>query len=91
VAELYARVETGTRGRIVYQTILLARTDAGVFLEVHPDPYRRGPANARAEVVRLAHEAGVSTSIDWQAVGEILKRRDGVARPITAAAGSRQQ
>jgi L,D-transpeptidase ErfK/SrfK len=86
IAELHARVEIGTRGRIVYQAILLAKTDAGVFLEAHPDPYRRGPANARAEVVRLAHEAGVSAAVDWQAVDEILKRRDGVARSIGAAA-----
>ena len=82
IAELYSRVRVGTRGRIIYEPVLLAREGDDIFVEVHDDVYHRLPATARAQTRELALRLGVSDRIDWPAVDLEVDRRSGVARPV---------
>ncbi len=40
---LFQQVAAGDRGRIIYEPVLVAYDGRDVYLEVHPDPYRRAP------------------------------------------------
>jgi len=56
VERLYARTRTGTRIEIVYQTVKVGRRDGVVYVEAHPDRYRRDPDRlARALETLAAH------------------------------------
>lgn len=85
IADVFARVQVGDEGRIVYEPILLAQTEAGVFLEAHPDIYRRGPARPLEFVQQLAETRGLSAAIDWKTVREVLRHRAGIARMVSLA------
>lgn len=82
VAALFAAVAVGTRGAIVYEPVLLALTSSGVFLEVHPDVYRRRP-RTMADVRRAAEADGLAGDIDWIAAAAVFARKDGVPRNIS--------
>lgn len=84
VAALYAGVAVGDAGVIVYQPVLLAITDAGVFVEAHRDVYGRGAYDVD-DLRASAATARVEARVDWAAVAEVLRRADGVARDVTAA------
>jgi L,D-transpeptidase ErfK/SrfK len=83
IATLFPKVDVGAAGRLLYEPVLLARTAAGLFLEVHPDAYRRGPSDPRAVVHRIADAAGVCAEVDWRLVEEVVRHRHGIARPIS--------
>lgn len=59
VERLYERTPTGTPLRILYQTVKLGLRDGILYVEAHPDRYRRDPerlANALAQLDRLGIE-----------------------------------
>lgn len=87
IADLWARVFLGMRGEIVYEPVLLRVTHLGILLEAHPDIYRRQAGDAEATVWSRAIEQGVSDEIEWVAVSEVLRRRDG--RPHLVARGGK--
>jgi L,D-transpeptidase ErfK/SrfK len=82
IADLYSHVRVGTRGRIIYEPVLLAREGVDAFVEVHEDVYRRMPATAREHARELAASLGVIDQIDWTAADLEIERRGGVARQI---------
>lgn len=82
IADLYSRVRVGTRGRIIYEPVLLTREGDDIFVEVHEDVYHRTPATAREQVRALARRLALSNRIDWTAADLEIDRRDGVARRI---------
>jgi L,D-transpeptidase ErfK/SrfK len=82
IANLYPRVFLGTRGRVVYEAVLLARTADGIFLEAHPDVYRRTRGDPLSSVREMAAVAGISGEIDWPEVGRVLHARSGIARAV---------
>ena len=88
IAELYAHVRVGTRGRIIYEPLLLTREGEDVFLEVHEDVYRGMPSTARAHARELAVRLGVNDRIDGAAADLEIDRRAGVARQIRLTAQS---
>jgi L,D-transpeptidase ErfK/SrfK len=88
VAILFGRVDVGTRGRLEYAPILLAETVDGIFIEAHPDPYRRGPADALKFVHQLSASRALCERINWNLVEEALTRLDGVVRPVGAVSGT---
>jgi hypothetical protein len=55
-----------------------------VYLEVQRDAYKRGGASLE-EVQSLARERGLFDKIDWPKAEEMVARREGVARDVTAA------
>ena len=82
IARLYPLVPLGTRGRIVYEPILLAQTPEGIFLEAHPDIYKRMGKDALSFLRENAAAAGVSGQIDWAEVARVLHARVGIVRRI---------
>jgi L,D-transpeptidase ErfK/SrfK len=84
IAWLFPRVSTGMTVRTVYEPVLLADIGGRVFLEVHPDVYRR-QANALAAVQALAADRGLTGRIDWAAAARVVALRHGVARDVTSA------
>lgn len=86
VAQVYARVATGTPGAIVYRSALLAELpDGRIFAEADRDAYRRGPPPFDA-LRALADERNLSARIDWGKVRLVARDLDGVARDVTLAA-----
>jgi len=88
-AALFEHVPVGAAGRFVYAPVLLARTDAGVFLEVNHDIYGRAGAAGEHLVRALARQAGLIEAIDWDTVRRVLAARDGVARYVGGNHGGR--
>ena len=82
IADLFGRVQVGTRGEIVSQPVLVLVEGDEVFLEVHRDIYRRGPHNPLAFVKKTADELGVTERVDWSAATRVIRERAGVARGI---------
>jgi L,D-transpeptidase ErfK/SrfK len=82
IALLYPRVAAGTKGRIVYQPVMLARTETGIFLEAHPDVYRRTPDSPLLPLRDIAAAEGIASEIDWGEVARVLYARAGIARPV---------
>ena len=82
VAALYDQVKVGTPGRLIYQPVLLAKTDDGrILLEIHRDIYNK--KTDLAQTVRAMAEAnGLSQAIDWTKVDAVIAARDGLAREI---------
>jgi L,D-transpeptidase ErfK/SrfK len=82
IEDLFSLVNTGDAGEIVYEPVLLAAVKDGIFLEVHPDIYKKG-INARAVARELAAAAGLLDAIDWSAAEEVIRKRDGIARDVS--------
>ena len=81
--ELFDQVEPGQAGEMIYEPALLARLDDGrVFLEVHADIY--GLAFRDTEFIRsLADSNGLSDLINWDAVLDVVRAAEGIARDVT--------
>ena len=59
IADLFTRVEIGTPGISVYEPVVLALIDGALWLEAHPDEYRRGPRHPLEDVITCgAHRSG---------------------------------
>lgn len=82
VAVLFERVAVGTSGMVVYEPVLLAMQEGEVFLEVHPDVYRKGPPPL-AVAHQLAEELSIAHLVDWTLVARLAGERHGIARPVT--------
>ena len=87
IAHLYPRVPLGARGSVVYEPVLLANTSDGIFLEAHPDVYRRMTADALSLVRESATTAGISGEIDWAEAAKLLQARRGIATRVDLAFG----
>jgi L,D-transpeptidase ErfK/SrfK len=83
IAELYQRVAVGTRGRIVYEPILMVAQGSDVFIEVHEDVYRQLVVTPQQQARDMAARLGLNDRIDWTAADREIERRAGVARRIS--------
>jgi L,D-transpeptidase ErfK/SrfK len=82
VAEVFARVGVGVEGRISYQPVLIAVIEGRVFLESHPDAYRRSRDSIKT--LRLqAQASGFEQLVDWSAAAIVLGQRRGLAVDVT--------
>jgi L,D-transpeptidase ErfK/SrfK len=82
VADLFQRVGVGATGVLVYQPVIVARIDERVWVEAHPDEYRRA-GDALAFVRDAAGRAGVRAGIDWALVDKVIRQRRGRAVDVT--------
>lgn len=88
IARLFVAVAVGTPGEIIYEPILLARAaDGRIWLEAHPDIYRRTP-DALAIVRDRASQEELEGEIDWQAVRAVLRDRQGTPVDVTRNEGT---
>jgi L,D-transpeptidase ErfK/SrfK len=83
IEDLYDRVDIGTRGRIVYEPVLLAADGGDVYLEVHPDVYRQATTSALQQVQELAARLALTHRIDWTLAAAEIERRAGIARRVS--------
>jgi L,D-transpeptidase ErfK/SrfK len=82
VASLFERVTIGMTGVLVYQPVVVAEVAGRIWLEAHPDTYRRAP-DAMRMVRGAAERAGLTESIDLALVEQVIAQRRGRAVDIT--------
>ena len=81
-ADVFARVTVGMTGVLVYEPVVIAVIDDRIWLEAHPDVYRR--AGDAARIVRDASErAGLRARVDWALADEVIRQRRGRAVDVT--------
>jgi L,D-transpeptidase ErfK/SrfK len=80
IAGLFDEVSPGTRGLLVYQRLLIASAGGRVFLEVHPDPYKKD-VKVHAQFEELLKSLP-QFRIDRQLATGIIQKEDGMAREI---------
>jgi len=85
IEDLFGRVDLGTRGRIVYEPILMAASSDGIYLEVNRDVYGRATRAPLPQVREMARRLAVDDRIDWTVAEDVIERREGVARRISIA------
>lgn len=63
--------------------VIVAVIDGRIWVEAHPDAYRRAPD---ARVVRNAIDrAGVAADVDWTLIDLVLRQRRGLAVDVTVS------
>ena len=82
VASVFDRVVVGTAGVLIYQPVVVAVIDGRVWLEAHPDEYRRAP-NAGALVRDAIDREGLREQVDWTLIDEMLRQRRGRAVDVS--------
>lgn len=85
IADLFARVDAGTPGLSIYEPVLLSLVEGGLWLEAHPDVYRRGPRHPLNDVFERAAGIAPGVDIDATLVTDILRQRDGRPQRIDRA------
>ncbi len=87
IATLFAAVNVGAVGEIIYEPLLLANPDGvNVYAEVHADVYRKR-GDAMAALRRLATSAGLAADIDWGKAAAALAQADGRPQDISLRTG----
>ena len=87
VADLFERVNVGTAGVLIYQPVIIAEIDGRVWIEAHPDEYRRF-GDAMDSLREAADRAGLRAGIDWALVDEVVRQRRGRAVDVTIPAST---
>ena len=82
VADLFGNVGIGTAGVLVYQPVVVAVIEGKVWLEAHPDVYRRAP-DALSNLRDVVGREGLRANVDWAMVEEVLRQRRGRAVDVT--------
>ncbi|MFN7954488.1 MAG: L,D-transpeptidase family protein [bacterium] len=76
---LFDRTASGTRLKLVYQSIKLGRRGNGLYVEAYPDVYNREP-NRLGELMMTLSELGLASYVDAELVQQVVK--DGIGYPI---------
>jgi L,D-transpeptidase ErfK/SrfK len=82
IAALFRSVQIGTKGRLLYQPVLVGVDGDEVFVEAHRDVYRPGRDDALDFVRARTRELGVFERVDWDTAAEVIRQRAGVARSV---------
>jgi L,D-transpeptidase ErfK/SrfK len=78
----FEEVAEGTAGEIIYQPVSVAVREGRVFLQVDRDIYGR-ISSLDAEVKTRIEERGLTDSVDWLKVANVIKQRTGIAEDVT--------
>lgn len=84
IAVLFDLVAVGTPGATLYEPVLLAEADGEVYLEVHPDVYRRMSQPPAFVARSIAVARGISERIDWSIADRVARRQSGIAQAVTS-------
>ncbi len=76
---LFDRTQSGTRLRLVYQSVKLGRRGNGLYVEAYPDVYNREP-NRLGELMMTLNDLGLASYVDAELVQQVVK--DGIGYPI---------
>jgi hypothetical protein len=67
---------------ILFEPVLIAHVGDSVFLEVHPDVYKKGIDGLSVALVR-ARAGAFFDLLDLARVQEVIRKHDGIARDVT--------
>ena len=77
IALFFEEVCVGTPFEIIYEPVKIGAEDGKIFIEVHPDIYRRIPDMA-AHIRRRLTEMGLWSSISHEAVNNAIQKQNGI-------------
>ncbi|CAG0977520.1 L,D-transpeptidase ErfK/SrfK [Myxococcaceae bacterium] len=77
LAGLFERVPSGTPIRLIYQSVKLGVRSGALYVEAHPDPYRRDAGRLEAAIDRLA-AAGLAGYVDLRRLRRAIDAGSGV-------------
>ena len=82
IGDLYSDVRVGTTGEIVYQPVKVGEDEGRIFVELHPDIYRRIRDLSRyaSDEVR---RAGVSARVDAERLRAAVEAKRGIPVDVT--------
>jgi L,D-transpeptidase ErfK/SrfK len=83
-ARVFSAVVVGSPVHVVYEPVLLAETEDGVYLEVHRDIYGRLTDRPERVARALARAAGIAERVNWTLADAVVAARHGVARRVDA-------
>jgi L,D-transpeptidase ErfK/SrfK len=83
IETLFADVERGEPGSIVYRPALLAEAEGRVWLEVHEDIYHQSTVSLDT-IKQLAEAKHLADRMNWARVADVLARQEGLARDVSA-------
>jgi L,D-transpeptidase ErfK/SrfK len=84
IEDLFERVEIGTRGAIIYEPIVINDIDGALWMEAHPDTYRRDRRDLVDYVTFEAARLNPSATLNPKALKRLLKERTGRPARIDA-------
>jgi L,D-transpeptidase ErfK/SrfK len=87
IQDLFDMTAEGTSGRTIYNPVLIAHIGNSIFIEVHPDVYNKGP-DPELFIRETLGTNALADSVDWGAVKQVIRKRDGVARDVTMRAST---
>jgi hypothetical protein len=70
---------------MLHAPVLVTRAANDIFVEVHPDAYKRG-ADPLHEILEAAGVGGFVNSLDIDLINDAIRQRDGIARDVTYSA-----
>ena len=82
IRDLFSKVDVGMKGQVVFQPVLIIRVGDSVYLEIHPDLYRKEP-DALRKVLQTAESGGFLQLLDLALARKVIRERAGVARDVT--------
>jgi len=82
IEALFAQIEQGAVGSIIYAPLLLTESGGRIFIEVHRDIYHKVDVSLIA-LEQMAQDEMLSDRIDWSRAADVLEQKDGVARDVT--------
>jgi L,D-transpeptidase ErfK/SrfK len=85
IPQLFARVEVGTPGQLIYEPVKVGEEDGKIFLEVHPDLYGRIP-DLEHHAIEVVKRAGLTDRIDRKLLRAAVRERRGI--PVLVDKGS---
>jgi L,D-transpeptidase ErfK/SrfK len=88
VAQLFDDVAVGSAGVLVYRRLLIATVSDQIFLETHPDIYKRQP-NIQQQFEMIIKFFKLESMIDRDLAQETMRRQEEIARNITRTNRSR--
>ena len=84
IAQLYALVRIGTPGELVYRPVKFGHDDGQIYVEVHPDLYKR-IHNLEAHAWNEARKLGISARIDAGRLRTAVREQRGIVVNVTRA------
>jgi len=87
IEELYALVEPGTPGEMIYAPVKFGEEGGQIYVQVHRDIYRRF-RNLEAHALNEARKAGVADRIDRARLRAAVREQNGIPVDVTRPANT---
>jgi L,D-transpeptidase ErfK/SrfK len=85
IPKLFELVRIGTPGELIYQPVKIGQEAGNIYVEVHPDIYKRIPNFERHALAEL-RKAGVVDRVDPELFRAAVRAKSGVPIDVTRAA-----